>query len=155
MPKFQTGNMWDVWDDADLFLITTNSFIRKNSQLTMGRGMAFDAALRDKQMALYFGRELKKADMHLKVYGLFIPSLWPHRREGAFQTKLHWQDRADTDIIIESTRQLFVWAETHNGDSPKNIHLNFPGIGYGGLDRKKVLPIVEILPNNVTIWEKE
>ncbi len=35
------------------------------------------------------------------------------------------------------------------------VALNFPGIGYGGLNRNEVLPIISILPDNVEIWEKE
>lgn len=35
----------------------------------------------------------------------------------------------------------------------KKIHLNFPGIGNGGLKRSNVLPLLERLPDNVKVWE--
>jgi hypothetical protein len=33
------------------------------------------------------------------------------------------------------------------------IAMNFPGIGWGGLNRLEVLPIISSLPDNVEIWE--
>lgn len=35
--------MWSAYDDADLFLITTNSTLKKNGALLMGRGIARQA----------------------------------------------------------------------------------------------------------------
>lgn len=29
MPIFKTGNMWTAYEDVDLFLITTNSTVKK------------------------------------------------------------------------------------------------------------------------------
>ena len=150
MAKFHTGNMWKIWDESNLFLITTNAFVKRNKELTMGRGMAKQAATRDSQIPLYFGREMKRQGNHMQVYGLFIPPLWPTRKEGAFQTKLHWQDRADIEIIQASTRELMDWAYEHHF---MRADLNFPGIGLGRLHREEVLPIMEILPDNVHIWE--
>lgn len=43
MPRFCQGDMWSVYDDADLFLITTNSTLKKNGALAMGRGIAQQA----------------------------------------------------------------------------------------------------------------
>lgn len=151
MAQFHTGNMWNTWNESDLFLFTTNSFIRRNSELTMGRGMAKQMAEFDNQTPLYIGRELKRQGYHMQVYGLFIPSMWPTRKEGAFQTKTHWQDRAELDTIATATIMLENWA-LQNTD--KRVDLNFPGIGYGGLDKANVLPIVEKLPNNVNIWSQ-
>lgn len=154
MPKFAKGNMWDVWDDADLFLITTNSFIKKNKELTMGRGIAQQAAMRDPQIPLYFGRELTRREMHLKTYGLLIPPLWPHRKESAFQTKIHWRDKAKINVIGHSIELLTAWATDEYTNHPEmKIHLNFPGIGYGGLARDILLSMINKLPDNITIWE--
>jgi len=41
--KFQKGDMWTAYKDSDLFLITTNSFVRKDGELVMGRGIAQQA----------------------------------------------------------------------------------------------------------------
>ncbi len=43
MPQFRLGNMWTAYEPADLFLITTNSTIRRDGALVMGRGIARQA----------------------------------------------------------------------------------------------------------------
>lgn len=40
MTTFRTGNMWTVWDEVDFFVITTNSTIKQNGAVVMGRGIA-------------------------------------------------------------------------------------------------------------------
>ncbi len=156
MPNFETGNMWDAWDDANLFLITTNSAIKINGELVMGRGLALEAKKRDSQIAIYFGRALahvqKSAKSANESYGLIIPNLWPYRIEGMFQTKNHFRNKAHIKLIQMSTDMLSAWCLAFPA---MNVHLNYPGIGNGQLDRKVVEPIIASLPNNVTIWSKE
>lgn len=43
MPQFRPGNMWTAYAAADLFLISTNSTIRQDGALVMGRGIARQA----------------------------------------------------------------------------------------------------------------
>lgn len=43
MPQFRTGDMWSSYDEADLFLITTNATITTRGALVMGRGIARQA----------------------------------------------------------------------------------------------------------------
>lgn len=44
MPTFRFGDMWTAFEQADLFLITTNSFLRKSdASLVMGAGIAWEA----------------------------------------------------------------------------------------------------------------
>lgn len=155
MPNFKTGNMWDAWDTADLFLITTNAVLKYNNELVMGRGIALEARRRDPQIALYFGRALsdaQKGDKSLTLYGLIIPNLWPLRIEGMFQTKRHWRDFADIGIIRASTSMLEAWCTAFPN---QQVHLNYPGIGNGRLDAAVVEPIIAVLPDSVTIWSKE
>jgi len=45
---------------------------------------------------------------------------------------------------------LLQWISLH---PTAQIHLNFPGIGNGGLPRTQVFPLLQPLPGNVTIWE--
>ncbi len=69
-----------------------------------------------------------------------------------FQVKTHYKDKANLNLIRESCLALF----GEILDRPRVIvALNFPGIGYGGLSRDKVLPIISLLPDNVEIWEFE
>lgn len=146
--------MWDAWSDADLFLVTTNAIIKANGELVMGRGMAREARERDKQIAIYFGRALAdiKKDSRYFEYGLFIPSLWPHRKEGMFQTKNDYRKEASIYLIATSTNMLVSWCKAY---SDMQVHLNYPGIGNGGLSKEIVEPIIAALPSMVTIWSKE
>lgn len=44
---------------------------------------------------------------------------------------------------------------THIAAQKPNVtfHMNFPGIGYGGLTLNSILPIVDKLPNNVILYK--
>jgi len=147
--NIQYGNMWDVYDESDLFLITTNSFIKRNGALVMGAGIARQARDRFPGLDLALGRKIK----HLGKYGLIVSEKWPDKKLGAFQVKYHFKDRAELNLISHSTEMLMEFIETRRLYSSK-IHLNFPGIGNGKLDKDAVLRVVEVLPDCVTLWER-
>jgi hypothetical protein len=44
--KLTNGNMWSAYPQADLFLITTNSTLKNDGCLVMGKGIALEAAQR-------------------------------------------------------------------------------------------------------------
>jgi len=146
----QVGNMWDMWDTADLFLITTNSTIKKNGALVMGRGIAHQARDRFSGIDHTWGQHIEQLCGHLGVYGLLISAAWPDKKIGAFQVKQHFRDRADPALIAASAARLRAWCTTH---PQATVHLNFPGIGNGRLDRSVVLPLLHRLPDSVTVWE--
>ena len=150
MPKFSIGDMWDAFDAADLFLITTNSTLTRQNKLVMGRGIARQAKERFSGLDLALGSQIQTACGNLGFYGLLISMRWPTAKLGGFQVKYHWQNAADLNLITKSTIALKWWARYHHDCQ---IHLNFPGIGNGGLEKTAVLPLLEQLPNNVTIWE--
>lgn len=58
MPIFQRGDMWRAFDDADLFLITTNAVLKSNWALVMGRGIAKQARDRFPGIDLAIGRQI-------------------------------------------------------------------------------------------------
>ena len=84
-------------------------------------------------------------------YGIAIHPTQTDPILGIFQVKYHWSSRARTDLIRIATRELKKLAETTWAG--KSIAMNFPGIGFGMLQRKDVLPIISLLPDNVTVWE--
>lgn len=144
----KSGDMWRAWRCCDLFCITTNATIKKNGSLVMGAGIARQA--RDKFLGvdLALGRIISGLDGD---YGLLVSPQWPSKKLAAFQTKRHWREPSEVDLIVLSTNHLLGWALRH---PDCRIALNFPGIGHGGLSRADVLNIVEILPNNVQVWER-
>lgn len=158
MPTFKIGDMWSAYDNADLFLITTNATIKRNGALVMGRGIARQAfdrfpgldAVLGKQILNVCGTPSALPRSGQGEYGLLVSSRWPKAKLGAFQVKWHYSQPASLDLIRCSTAMLCAWCADHPA---AHIALNFPGIGNGSLHREDVLPIIAQLPDQVTIWE--
>lgn len=151
MPQFKTGNMWTAYAVADLFLITTNSTLKKSSQgLVMGRGIARQAKERFPGLDIALGKQIQANYGNLGVYGLLVSPRWPDAKLGAFQVKRHYSQPATLGLIRQSTAALCTWCSQH---PDARVALNFPGIGNGRLRREDVLPIIAQLPTQITIWE--
>ncbi len=82
---------------------------------------------------------------HLGLYGLLM-----NGKYGAAQVKYNFRDKANTSLIAFSMAFLTDEAKTNR----YIYNLNYPGIGNGGLDKNIVRPILDILPDNVYVWEK-
>lgn len=151
MPQFRTGDMWSSYDGANLFLITTNSFLKKGSHaLVMGRGIARQAKERFPGLDIALGGQLQALCGNQGIYGLLVSPRWPTAKLGAFQVKRHYSQPASLELIRRSTAALCTWCAEH---PDAQVALNFPGIGNGRLHREAVLPIIAQLPDRVTIWE--
>jgi hypothetical protein len=150
MPEFRQGDMWTAYEPADLFLVTTNSTIRRDGALVMGRGIARQARDRFPGLAGALGRQILSLCGNQGTYGLLVSPRWPAAKLGAFQVKLHYRQPASPELIRYSTAALCAWCTEHR---EALVHLNFPGVGYGRLQREDVLPIIARLPDRVTIWE--
>jgi hypothetical protein len=117
----------------------------------MGAGIAKEA--RDRFPRLDFELGMVISGMNWRgfpIYNLLVSPEWPQKKLGCFQVKRHWQDRADLFLIEQSTAVLEKFINKHK---PKLVSLNFPGIGFGGLSRDLVLPIISVLPDCVHVWE--
>lgn len=139
------GDMWDVFGQADLFLITTNGVVN-GGRLVMGAGVARQARDRFPGLDAALGRAAAAAG---SSYGLLVSPRWPAARLGAFQTKGHWREGLSPALIGLAARKLLAWCREH---PDARVHLNLPGVGCGGLDRSAVLPLLEPLPDTVTVW---
>ncbi len=138
--KLEKGDMWSIFDLKEYFLVTTNSYIRTDGALVMGRGIAKQLADKIPSIPWSFGEKIE----HLSNYGIRATG-----HIAAFQVKRHFRDDAELDLIAASTYDLHRWAKT----LPKRrFDLNFPGIGNGHLNYDEVLPLLEDLPDNVHIW---
>lgn len=142
--------MWAAYDDADLFLITTNSTLKKNGALVMGRGIVRQARDRFPGLDVTLGGEISRRCGDLGKYGLLVSPRWPVAKLGAFQVKTDYRRPASLSLIRQSALALLAWCKEHPGTA---VHLNFPGIGNGGLARAQVLPLLKSLPANVHVWE--
>lgn len=153
--KLAQGDMWSVYDQADLFLVTTNSVLNRHGALVMGAGIARQARERFPVLDVALGSVVVQAG---DTYGLLVSPRWfippngsgPTAKLGAFQTKVRWQDPSSLELINFSTSKLVAWCKAH---PTARVHLNMPGVGHGGLSREQVLPMLEPLPDTVTVWE--
>ena len=145
--KLRRGDMWVVFSEADLFLVTTNATLNVHGKLVMGAGIAKEAHDRFPGLDQALGEAVITQG---KRYGLLVSPRWPEAKLGAFQTKLHWKDPAQLSLISEAATKLRRWCERH---PTAQVHLNFPGIGHGGLPRAQVLKSLWVIPDTVTIWE--
>lgn len=151
MPIYEFGNMWSAWDDADLFLITTNATIKRDGSLVMGRGIAKEARDRFPGLDLRLGKAITKTG---DPYGIIISpdwEKWPAKKLGIFQVKSHYASPADLELIQISADMLMMIATTLPNTQ---IHLNYPGIGNGHLLIGQVAPLIANLPETVHIWRK-
>jgi hypothetical protein len=144
MPTFKIGEMFRA---TGFIIVTTNSFLTSEMKLVMGRGAALELKMRVPGIDLVFGKMIHESCGHLGRYGLIF-----HKRYGAAQVKCRFNERAKLELIRLSMRMLMVRASKN----PTSIfNINFPGIGNGGLKRHQVASLLNILPDNVHVWEKE
>jgi hypothetical protein len=143
---------------ADVIVFTGNSTVRRDGCLVMGRGAALEVQKRFYDSNREFGRLIYVHNLHnypdkQVPYGVLIHSTQTDPILAVFQVKHRYSDDALVELIEFSTGNLTALAKTDwNG---KRVALNFPGIGYDGLRRENVLPIIQSLPDNVEVWEYE
>ena len=144
--RLATGDM--LLNPFDVLFFTANNVVN-NGKLVMGAGAA--RAVKDKwpTTPTLLGQKIL-----LKQRSGFFGIVYCQQHNGiigAFQSKYHWKNPSSLDLIKSSCEQLSNFAILNIS---KRISLNFPGIGFGGLKRTDVLPLLEILPDNVTVWER-
>lgn len=140
------GNIWE--SASQNIAITTNSVIRTDGSLVMGAGIAKEAALKYPDLAYKAGQLISALNKHTKWYGFIGSFSYPDRNIYLFQTKTLFTRPSCLKLIEHSTEMMIEYLN----QNPIEISLNFPGIGKGGLDSKKVLPIIEQLPDSVTVF---
>ncbi len=143
MPQFKTGEMFK---SHGFIIVTANSFLTSDFRLVMGSGAAFDLKRKVPGIDRIFGRMIFDICGHLGIYGLLS-----YKRYGIFQVKVRFDEKARMDLIQHS---LFKLSQAAKRNKEYRYNLNFPGIGYGRLERKEVIPLLDTLPENVVIWER-
>lgn len=142
------GNMLAGIVPGDVYLVTTNSFVRRDGALVMGRGAAKQLALLYPILPFQLGRRIQASCGHLGEYNIGVLTNGSGVSLGAFQVKFNFADEADLELIQRSADELHRIA----CEDGRVFHVNFPGIGNGRLSIDDVMPIVETLPDNVNVW---
>ena len=129
-----------VWSLPDVKLFTGNKTITKDGRLVMGRGAA--KAVRD----FYPGID-KRIDIGCPVS---FTQITGNQFVGYFCVKDHFAESADLSLIAESVAELSIVAKDVR---TVTFHLNYPGIGAGGLSVDSVSSIIGDLPDNVWVYQ--
>ena len=144
MPIFKTGEMFRA---SGFLIVTTNSFLTSEIKLVMGKGAAWVLKMKVPGIDRVFGKMISLTCGHLGRYGLLV-----HERYGALQVKYRFDEKARVELIEFSLRKLSGIAK----ESPNSrFNINYPGIGNGGLSKREVKSLLNVLPQNVYVWEKE
>jgi len=154
MPKYKYGNMFDeLKPNNNLFVITTNSYIRKDGCLVMGRGAAKQLKDRFPKIEKYAGDYIKSFQKRKDDDDdyCFFTLKYEHHHIGFLQVKRFFKDDADLELIWDSIDCMQRFVEM----APwiKKVNINYPGIGFGGLTKKKVKPCLEELDKRFNIWQ--
>lgn len=147
------GNMLD--SNPDILLFTGNATIKKDGCLVMGAGAALQVLNRYPGIDAELGGMISnfyKCNPQDLPYGLmihYLPGDGPY--VGVFQVKWLYSNAASLPLIKSSTGMLD--RIVRGRWKSITVAMNFPGIGLGRLDRSVVLPVIEVLPDNVEVWE--
>lgn len=141
----------DHLDQYNDVFVTTNSYVKSNGNLVMGRGFAKSLSVFYPELPEYGGFAVSQYPQPMsfmpRFYGI-IPLVY--QNIGLFQVKTHWQDLALEPLIMLSTLMLSEYASKYDN---RAIALNFPGIGNGKLPIETIEPIIDMLPENVDVWQ--
>lgn len=135
--KTVVGDLWKI--KADYLGITTNGYVTKAGDAVMGRGVALQAKQRFPGIERRLGVAIKAGGnrLHLLEPGLF-----------SFPVKHNWWERADLNLIHQSTSEL---RELANRLPDRTFAIPLPGTGNGRLKPEEVWPLLQELPDNVTV----
>jgi hypothetical protein len=145
------GDLWDVVPSGydEVWRGFTTNGVVNNSALVMGAGTAKQAKDRYPSLPLILGGLVKYMDGNIPYY-IHVED---HDPVFSFPTKEHYRSKSDTALIMKSAISLANKAILNPADA---FILPRPGVGLGGLDWKKVRPmLLTLLPDNVFVIDKK
>lgn len=110
----------------------------------MGAGNAKQASLREEQLKIQWGKQLREKQLVNRLYGLLV-----YEKYIAFQTKIDWKNPSTIEIISNSVDKLRRLALKY---PDKTFGLPYPGINNGSLTKGIVYPLLTVLPSNITVY---
>lgn len=144
----------ELWKKVALpamYVVTTNSFVKINDELVMGRGAARQAVDNIPGIALECGKIIRERKGDDYSFLVIRPATHNEAGFGIFQVKRFWGEDAKLPLIKNSALKLWSWAMLNQD---VNIRMNYPGIGNGKLSREDVEPLIKRLAEIVTICYK-
>lgn len=135
----------DIYKDDlnyDYVCFTANSVIKEDGKLVMGAGNAKVIRDKYKDIDAFFGKQI----YHLSNFGICVNK---KERVIAVQSKMHFKDKSQLDVIENSLNMLSAFAKANPSDT---IALPYPGIGLGGLSMVELQPLIRKLPSNIHVY---
>jgi hypothetical protein len=123
------GDIWDFHSKGHWIVITTNGSVKKNGACVMGRGVALQAARELPDLPYQVGQQIRRYGNQTFAF--------PQYRIFTFPVKFNWWEKADSNLIEESCKQL------SRSSISTGIYMVRPGWGNGGLNWLDVKPILE------------
>ena len=155
----QKCNIWDKYLEGKIVCITTNGFVKKSMESTMGRGVAKQAKKYVPRIAYTLGKMILQngnvaQPVTRQIISFPVKPKWgvakidkmnivPHMRD-RFSMGLNvpgWACMADMEIIERSLWELKLLSELDYPD--ESIYLPKPGCGACGLKWEDVKPLCE------------
>lgn len=155
----------------EALVITTNNVVKSNGELVMGAGIAKLAKEKWPDLPQYWGaclRYKQKESPYIDTYHcdgeyhnlMYIPDECFDnvniKVTGyivlALQTKRHWKDKSDINLIIRSCIKLKEFADRVKLNK---VYMTRPGCGNGGLNWNKVKEAISFLDERFIICHVE
>lgn len=146
--QVRLGDMFEVRSEKNPVFVTTNSTVTKNG-LVMGAGAALQATELFPDLRKYFALVIRGRSF----YGYLLPEV--HSYIGAFQTKNHFSEPSRPFLVRKSAETFVKYLRSLPEEI--TVHMNFPGIGRGGLWIRDVWDVIHPLwkPYNICVWVNE
>ena len=152
----------DYPEKENILIIPATSYVRWNKKIKLTTKLDEKLFGDFKGGEKFFGSIIKGyAHLgHLEIYGFISADLIDVKNNkfinsfGLFQTRRHYRQRANLDIIKYSCEQLcnyLVDIEEKYIGAKIEVAMIYPGIT-NGLDRLQVAPILRDLPDNVNVY---
>lgn len=132
---FETrGNLWTT--DADVRVITTNGYVKKDGSCVMGRGCALEAKSRFPGIEYRLGTLIAEHGNHAFILSGNLVTM---------PVKHNWWEEADPGLIVRSAKELVVYADQNGWN---RVLLPRPGCGNGKLSWADVKPLLDPIFDN-------
>ncbi len=148
MPVIQ-DDLWRNPGNPGMIVVTCHAVVDRRGRLYMDYGAAREALRRIPDIDRQCGEKVRSAADD-GVYG-FLPVRPPRPEEriigfGLFQTRHHWKEEPDPELIKYSMESLRRFIQEHHSIK---IRMNFPGISQ--LPAEEVTPLLVPVPPQVTL----
>jgi hypothetical protein len=119
-------------------IIPTNGMVERDGNAVMGKGVAKQAQFRFPMLPRDLGLQIKKHGNHVFYFSAY--------RLITFPTKNDWRENSTLDLLRRSVSELKKFIDPSSRYAMPRV-----GCGLGGLRWEDVKPLLQELPDNVTV----